>query len=142
MRVEPFRPFHVELLRAQGVQGAQLAEVSHVPLSYATLLEGTGVTAFEGTRVLICGGIVTLTPDFGMCWALLSETASKHMTELHYATKRFITMHRWRRLEASIEKGFPAGCRWAELLGFTYEGEMRGFGPKGETHLRYARVRI
>jgi hypothetical protein len=140
--VEPFQPYHIELLRAQGVQSAQLREVSHVPQTYASVAKplGPAVTAFDQGRVVLCGGIVVQAPARGECWALMSEQAGRHMTWLHYAVKRFLSMQRWQRLEASVEESFGQGCRWVELLGFEYEGKMKGYGLNGETHLRYAKV--
>jgi hypothetical protein len=143
IEVRPFKPFHVDLLRAQGVQASQLAEVSHVPATYASVAsspQGPAATVFDGDHVVLCGGIVIQAPARGECWALLSEDAGRHMRWLHYAAKRFLTMQHWRRLEASVEEGFGPGCRWMELLGFEFEGTMKGYGLNGETHLRYARI--
>jgi hypothetical protein len=141
--VRPFKPYHVDLLLAQGVQHSQARAISHLPGSYASVAPqgppGPAVSAFVGDRVLICGGIIPMAPKRGICWALLSEHAKQHMTWLHYATKRFITLDRWQRLEATVEEGFGAGCRWVELLGFKYEGSMPHYGDDDETHLRYAR---
>lgn len=137
MRVEVFQPYHLKLLLAQGVQPSQRREVSHVPDEYATV--GRALTAFDGERVLLCGGIVPL-GHIGILWALLAEDAGHHMIALHRATKRFLGIHPPRRIEASVEKGFNAGCRWIELLGFRFEGEMPGYGRDGETHLRYGLV--
>jgi hypothetical protein len=39
-----------------------------------------------------------------------------------------------------MREGFGQGCRWVELLGFEFEGRMKGYGLNGETHLRYAKV--
>lgn len=140
MTVEPFKAFHIDLLRAQGVQHAQLREISNVPATYASVPPGPAVTAFDGDRVVLCGGIAIKAVQRGDCWALLSEHAGAHMAWLHYAVKRFITMQRWQRLEATVEENFDQGCRWVELLGFEFEGRMRSYGLNGETHMRYARV--
>lgn len=140
MIVEPFKPYHVDLLRAQGVQSAQLREVSHVPATYASVPPGPAVTVFSGDYIVLCGGIAIKAPQRGDCWALLSEEAGRHMTWMHYAVKRFISMQRWRRLEATVEENFGQGCRWVELLGFKFEGRMPGYGLNGETHMRYAKV--
>lgn len=140
MIVRPFQPYHVDLLRAQGVQGAQLNEVSLVLGPCANVPPGPAVSAFDGDRILICGGIAKITNTNGVCWALLSEEAGKHMHSLHFAVKRFITLQPWRRLEASVEEGFGAGCRWVELLGFQLEGRMLKYGERGENYLRYAKV--
>ncbi|WP_022729777.1 hypothetical protein [Fodinicurvata sediminis] len=45
------------------------------------------------------------------------------------------------RIEMSVIMRFPAGHRWAEMLGFTYEGPMAGYGARGETYALYGRVR-
>ena len=141
MIVEPFKSYHLDLLRAQGVQGAQLAEVSIVPVTCASLAPppGPAVTVFHGEQILLCGGIVERLPAHGECWALMADEAGRHMTWLHYAVKRFLTMQRWMRLEATVEKEFSAACRWVTLLGFQFEGEMPFYGLHGETHLRFAR---
>jgi hypothetical protein len=140
--VEPFRPFHVELLKAQGVQGAQARQISHVPIGWSsvTRIAGSALTARDGDRIILCGGVVPMGPKIGVLWAVLSAEAGSHMLWLHRATQRFISIAPPRRLEASVEKGFPQGCRWLELLGFNFEGEMAAYGLDGETHLRYARI--
>ena len=141
MTVVPFQPFHLEILATQGVQAAQ---ISHVPASYAKFERPPGpcVTAFNGDRVILCGGIVT-TPEcwIGQAWAVLSKDAGKHMIWINRAVKRFMEMQDLKRIEATVDEGFFAGCRWARILGFEYEGPMRGFGPNGETHLRFGWVR-
>lgn len=140
IQVVPFRPYHIELLRAQGVQQAQLREVSNVPGTYETVARGPALTAFEGEHVILCGGIAILAPARGVCWALLSERAARHMVFLHYAVKRFISVSHWERLEASVEENFAQGCRWLELLGFSFEGRMPKYGLDGATHLRYGKT--
>ncbi len=142
IEVRPFRPFHIALLRAQGVQGAQERAVSHVPenIDSLGLTAGPAVTAFDGELVLLTGGVLPFGQRRGVCWALLSAHAGRHMTRLHYATERFLSAGNWRRLEATVEEGFKPGCRWLQLLGFEFEGRMRGYGDDGETHLRYGRV--
>jgi hypothetical protein len=90
--------------------------------------------------VILCGGIVVQAPFRGECWALMAEGVGRHMPWLHYATKRFLGIERWQRLEASVAETFGQGCRWVELLGFEFEGKMKAYGLNGETHLRYART--
>src|SRR5271169_5706888 len=135
--VEPFQPFHIDLLRAQGVQGPQAREVSIVPQGYATLAKPSGpsVTVRDGDHIILCGGIVDIGLKRGTCWALLSQDAGQHMLFLHRAVRRFLTMQHWQRLEATVEENFSAGCKWVELLGFQFEGRMPGYGPDGQTHL-------
>lgn len=139
MTVVPFRPYHLELLASQGVQAAQ---ISHVPASYASFERpaGTALTAFEGETVIACGGILTV-GERGFAWAVLSSESGRHMLWLHRAVQRVLEMQRCRRIEATVEMGFSAGCRWAKLLGFKYEGKMRAYGDDGKSHLRYGWVK-
>jgi len=135
-RVVPFKPWHLDLLRAQGVQAAQVSELSHYA-GRSPPIVGPAMTAFHVEQVLVCGGIQQLAPGRGVCWAVLGANPGRHMRWLHYAVKRFISMEPYIRLEASVEEGFPAGCRWVELLGFKFEGAMPKYGLDGKTHLRY-----
>lgn len=142
MIVEPFRPLHIHLLIAQGVQPAQSRQVSHVPATYASVERppGLAMTVKSGDRIILCGGIIPTAPKVGLLWAVLSPDAGKHMLWLHRATQRFLGIEPLRRVEATVEEGFPAGCRWLQLLGFEFEGVMKAYGDDGENHLRYART--
>lgn len=141
-RVEVFQPFHVQVLMAQGVQPSQVQQVSHVPASYASVRRppGLAMTVWDGDRILLCGGVIPTGPGAGLLWALLSAAAGGRMVWMHRATQRFLALEPLRRLEASVQEGFPAGCRWLEMLGFKYEGPLEAYGPNGEDHLRYARI--
>lgn len=142
IEVELFKPYHIDLLLAQGVQLRQVSQVQ-VPASYASLarLPGPAFTGRVGDQILMCGGMIPMGPAMGVLWALLSEAAASHMLALHRGVRRFLEINPPRRLEATVEKGFPQGCRWLELLGFKAEGEMPGYGLQGETHIRYGKVR-
>lgn len=142
MIVVPFKTYHLDLMIAQGVQGAQLHQVSHVPGGYANLapIPGTALTASVDDQILLCGGIMPTGPKMGMLWAVLSAKAPSHLLSLHRGVKRFLEVNPPRRLEATVEKGFYPGCRWLHLLGFRYEGESPCYGLNGETHLRFARI--
>lgn len=144
MNVLPFAPYHLQLLVAQGVQPSQQNQLSIVPASYAMVgpVPGPALTVMQGDSVIICGGIVTQHPNYGILWAVLSPLARAHMLFLTRGTRRFIDCYPMRRLEATVEQGFAPGCRWLDLLGFRYEGDMPGYGDLGETHQRFGRVRV
>jgi hypothetical protein len=137
--VKRFEPYHIELMRAQGPQEAQKRELSMAG-EMIQAPPGAAVTAFWGDRVLICGGIIETYPKHGIVWGLLGEIPKMLMPRIHFGVKRFITAREWVRLEATVELGFNQGCRWLELLGFRREGEMPGYGLKGETHVRFGRT--
>jgi hypothetical protein len=144
MRLVPYRPFHMHMLQAQGVQAAQVSELSIVPGQYASVIGSAGAafTVWKGESIVACAGMVSLLPHCGTLWAVLAQDAGRSMLWIHRAVTRFLEMQTVQRLEATVLEGFDPGCRWLELLGFTYEGRMRAYGPDGSTHLRYARVRL
>lgn len=111
-----------------------------MPGSFATLPapQGLAVTAFDGSRVIICGGIREDMPKRGTCWALMAADSGDHMLFLHRAVCRFMRLKSWDRLEATVAADFKPACRWVELLGFQFEGRMKRYGLNGEDHLRYA----
>jgi hypothetical protein len=140
LTITPFRPIHAELLFAGGVQPSQVSLPSATGLVVASL-PGCALTAYAEGRVIACGGVVPFAPWLGTLWAILAKDAGAHMVELHRAVGRFIAAQPYRRLEASVPKGFTAGCRWMLLLGFRKEGLMAGYGESGEDHVRYGRIR-
>jgi|SRR5882672_7049306 len=144
IRVEPYRPFHLKLLIAQGVQPAYVGRISYVPGLSDRLQEmGPALTAFDRDRVLCVGGMIPMGPKLGHVWAALAAEAGAHMLALHRATERFMSTLQPQRLEATVEQGFRPGCRWLELMGFECEtpNGMRRYGEDGATHLLFARVR-
>ncbi len=140
MIVERYRLEHLRQLIDQGVQPSQ---VSQVPATFASvaLPPGLSMTVRDGDHIVLCGGIIPTGPKAGLLWAMLSMDAGRHMTFLHRATLRFLDLEPLRRIEATVEASFPAGCRWLTLLGFKSEGLMEAFGEDGEDHWRFARVR-
>lgn len=141
-RVVPYRAWHLDALIAGSVQPAQRRSVSHVPAGIGKVYEmpGLALTALDGDHVLMVGGVLPLTLRMGSLWAVLAEDAGAHMLRLHRGTLRFLEIGKWRRLEATVEVGFGAGCRWLELLGFTLESPRVSYGDNGEDHLAYVKV--
>jgi hypothetical protein len=142
VRIERYHPLHIAELASQGLQSAQ--HLSHVSeaCSSVPISAGPALTVRDADRIMLIGGIVLASAHRGLLWALLASDAGAHMLWLHRQTLKFLDAHPLTRLEASVEDAFPAGCRWIELLGFSYEGLMLGYGENGETHRRYARVRL
>lgn len=142
--VEPYRPYHLQLMIAQGdVQDAQRGDLSYVPANLARVFRvpGQAMAVLKGERVLLCGGIIPEGPTSGLMWAVIAKSAGRHMLFLHRGVQRFIDAQGLRRVEATVEKGFGEGCRWLALMGFEYEGDMRAYGVDGKDHERWARVR-
>jgi len=136
------RPFRVEDLSVIRLQQGQLGSLSLVTPDYARSLiaAGPSITVERRGVILGCAGIGIHHGGSGTLWAFISSSAGPHMVRLTRIAVRFIASVPLRRVEATVEKGFEPGCRWLDLLGFHFEGEMRSYGPGGEDHLRYARI--
>lgn len=143
LAVEPFRPVDLEILLTQGVQAGQSSLVSHVPATHAKFQRppGPAVTIRDGEWILGVGGVWMPAPWIGVLWAVFAERARGRFLAIDRISRRVMNLEPVPRVEATVEEGFAAGMRWCELLGLTYEGRMPGFGPGGETHLRYGRYR-
>lgn len=141
--VEPFRPEHLASLK---VQHGQLLQLSPGAIRDSALWArmGPAYTGFVDGSVIGCSGVITGGTHIGLVWAAVAQDVGRHMLWLHRAVRRYldavVMTHRVKRLEATVEEGFEAGCRWIELLGFRFEGRMPWYGLNGETHLRYARI--
>lgn len=138
MRIERFKPEHLQQMRMQPVQIGRFGNPE-----YAQILArgGTALTIFD-EEILMCGGCFNYGPRSGSLWAMLSPAAGAHFVPIHRAVARFIESLCMRRIEATVEAGFDPGCRWLELLGFVCETPkpMRAFGPDGRDHYLYAWV--
>ena len=143
IHIEPYQPFHMHLLLAQGVQPMFVGRISYVPgVSDRLGHMGTALAAIQDGRVLCVGGLIPIGPRIGHLWAVLSAEAGQHMLSLHRATRRFLSCQIAPRIEATVEMGFAPGCRWLTLLGFECEtpNGMRGFGEDGGTYLLFSKV--
>lgn len=104
---------------------------------------GECFTAFAGTTVIACAGVVNCWQGRAEVWSLMSEHLPLYQKSIHQAVKRFIDhkMLSMRRLELILDPEFPRAVRWAKRLGFSYESTMPLYGPNGEIQDMYVRLR-
>ncbi len=142
--VEPFEPEH---LLGLTVQDHQISATEMVQDGEAEWLAKAGqaftVRRPDGSMVAAIG-VVNMWHGRGMAWALLGADIRDVMLPLTRAVDAWLR-HRsqFARVEAFIDPSFPAGIRWAELLGFVRETPepMRKFYPNGNSAYLYARVK-
>ena len=142
IEVLPFQPYHVDMIKAQPAQAAELGDPTMGHLHLRQRL-GPALSLRAGGEIVACGGIARANPQYGFIWAILGETSGRYMVRIVRVMRRVIDMVQMRRIEATTPAWFAAGRRLLEdFLGFEFEGEARGMGANGETHLRFARVRL
>ncbi len=89
---------------------------------------------------IMCGGLMKQWPGRYSLNAYMGKDAGRHMTFLTRGARRYLDKVVG-RMEFTVRKDFPAGQRWARMLGFEVESPlMKQFGPEGEDHIGYVRI--
>lgn len=98
-------------------------------------------------RILACYGFGfqwrpnARTGGHALAWAMLAEgLGAAHVAITRFA-RETLASSPIERIEAIVRAGVPAERRWAELVGFTRIALLRAWGPDGEDHLLFERVR-
>lgn len=108
----------------------------------ALQMAGEGFTAFAGVTVIACAGIVRCWPGRAQAWSLMSVHLPRYRKSIHKAVKGYLDRCLVRRLEMTVDPTHEAAARWAARLGFQYESTMPAYGPFGETHAMYVRLKV
>ena len=124
----PFEPAHLALI---GDAPAWLAEPRH----WRCLTPGGALTLVGGDGVLGCGGLVAVGGDRAEAWVVLSNTLRRRPVVLHRAVARALAVAPFACVGATVRRGFAAGQRWVERLGFVAVGATAG------DYVRYERWR-
>lgn len=120
-----------ELLLTQW--GDSISEISHAPgAQYAVLRDGLPVCVF---------GVVPLFPGVGQGWLIGTDEIGKSGVEVAHACQTVVNtlldghMH---RIQADSAEFHTQAHTWLELIGFSRESRMVGFGKDGTDFFRYA----
>jgi len=142
MILMPYRPFH---LKAIEVQDAQSDAVGQIQNEWAVSLEqaGPAYTLMDKNIVLGCGGLVIQWTGRAMAWTLLSkELTGTKFLRAHKEATRFLNSQDIKRIEMVVDHEHIQGHRWAEMLGFEWEGLMRGYSQFSQRDCDlYARIK-
>ncbi len=103
-------------------------------------LSGPCYSAFAGSAVIACAGVVELWSGRAQVWSLLSVQMPQYRKTIHRAVKTFLMNYCVRRLECVVDPRSETALRWARHLGFRYESTMQGYTPLGDDQLMYVRM--
>lgn len=103
--------------------------------------QGLAWTMEIDQKVVGIAGLVPQWENRAMAWAMVSRHAGRHFMQMHRAVQRFLNVSPYRRIEATVDVGFPEGEKWLKMLGFEREGLMRAYRPDGADMILFARVR-
>lgn len=119
IKVYDFRAEHITRLRAQDAQQGG----EPMTFNYGRTLERVGPAIScitDSGDVVMCAGYGELWAGRHVAWAVLSQSACKHMLRLTRIVKAMLGTPTG-RVEAIVEYDFEQGHRWVRMLGFDVE---------------------
>ena len=110
---------------------------------YAKKLIGSGpaYALVDGDEAWACAGVCELEPHRGNAWAWIRGDIGTRFFQFHKAVVSFLDDCGCQRIEMVTCDGHLDAERWAEMLGFSWEGCMQGYFPDGAMGNLYARVK-
>lgn len=130
------KPFSVEHLEAYAEPGAiRMFSQSLYNRLRREIMSNPAFTLFtKNNEIVGSGGIVQLWPRVGEAWLMVTPTASFTCLPAYMVLRRtmhnLMTFMRLKRLQAVVQNNIQS-YRLAVLLGFMYEGTMRGYDFEG-----------
>lgn len=141
MRTEKLKPYHMKAIMPF-LQDRQydFSKMSH-ELIDTVEDHGPGIAVFEGDSILGCLGIIDLPGTHrAIVWAVFAAVIKEDAIGFFRAGMKFLAQNPRRRMEIHIDPDFPASIRLAKMIGFEYEGLMRGFTETGADRQLWAKV--
>lgn len=137
-RVVPFRHWHLDWLREVDAP-ADGSDVSQFP-DTSVLESSCSWTGVVDGEPIGCAGIACQWEGRYVAWAYLGKRSGRHMRWITARAADYL-QHPKGRIEMTVREDFPAGHRWAKMLGFEVETPLlRAYGPFGENHVGYVRM--
>lgn len=136
--VVPFKPWHYEWLANSGPASDRytIKQIDAIAAQLQAQNSWTGVV--DGDPV-VCAGTFEQWPGRHIAWAYLAHDTGPHMLWITREVKKALVRVEG-RVELTVRSDFPAGMKWAELLGFEVETpRLKRFGPSGEDHVGFVR---
>lgn len=110
----------------------------------AIMVDNPVATFMVDEQPAAIAGAIKMWEGVATYWMLTTPLVERYKLSFHRSCKHGIVYLReafdLHRLEASIAQSHVRSQKWAESFGFKNEGIMRGYGPDGADHYRYARV--
>jgi hypothetical protein len=107
---------------------------------HSLAVAGPCYSAFVGSQVIACAGVVEFWTGRAQVWSLLSDQFPAYRKSVHRAVKTFLAGYRVRRLECVIATDSPRALNWAQHLGFRVEHRMAQYNPDGSDQLMLVRL--
>ena len=103
-----------------------------------------GYSLKNGETIVACAGVSIMWKGVAEGWLIMSRHAYKYPVSIARYTEGLfdgiMERNELRRIQASVNCNDVKSVKFADWLGFEYEGIMKNFGPDGADYFRYARV--
>lgn len=138
IELQKLEAWHIEVMNANG----DIDPLLYTPYYADYLAAGTGWALVVDGVIRGAAGVIPMWGKVADAWALITPWCREHpVTLLKAFREKFIeTCADYRRVQITVEEGFDAAEKFAQFLGFTFEGRMEYYSPDEKTHLRYARI--
>ena len=139
MNIVSFKAEHLKQLSLQQAQAYLSDWVT--PEQGAALENYPSYTAVVNGIPICSAGIIPQWQGRALAWAFIADTGPQQFIGIHKAIKRFLDDCYIQRVEMTVDCDFPAGHRWAKMLGFKKEADcMKAYSPDGRDCALYARI--
>lgn len=128
-RLEPFAATHAGLMAGRYGAQAWLEPYFTELETLAAAEAGFAFTALCGEVFIGCGGLCQIHAFRAIAWAILAPGNPQHFRWIHHRMREGLRegLSRYPRIEAYLDPEFPQASRWAKLLGFRQEGEIKPY---------------
>lgn len=135
-KVVPFKRWHVAWLGDTLEAGAMNLD----DMTLDQLEAGNSHTGLVDGEVVCCAGTVQQWSTRHIAWALLGSQAPHNMKWITQEVRAALSRVPG-RIELTVRADFPAGQKWAGMLGFHVETPlMPKYGPEQEDHVGFVRL--
>jgi RimJ/RimL family protein N-acetyltransferase len=151
LKIVPYQPWHLDSFdiddkTQQAI--ACLGEENLVDYVNRYIQGEMAFTGFEGGEVFAVAGIIKIRHGLGEAFVFLANKyfdggmPLKYKVNLARSVKQYLRIIAknagfW-RIQATVDASNDQACRFAEFLGFRYEGKMKCYGSNKADYIMYA----
>lgn len=138
VKVVKFDPSLLEGFKVQ--EGQEKLKGQFFNKDYVDFLTEHFHALIKDGKVLGLGGLIPETQDVAQASVLLTDKIGHNFVYIHKAVKNMLDSCAYRRIYMRCHTEFYASLRWAEMLGFEYEGVEKQY-VKGADFARFALIK-
>ena len=137
--LETLKPEHFDEIVAQESQSYfKDYLIEHPEYKQIACKQSIGRTGrLDGVIIGICG-IIKITDYLGEGWAYFSTDLNKVPIRVIKEIRKFLKAQKHiRRIQCTVDVYNANAIKFAEILGFKYEGILQSYGPDGHDHAMF-----